>query len=274
MSKNILEKILRHKRAEIVDCRRQLPLPEIKARLKETVITPACDFAAALRRPGEVALIAEVKRRSPSRGTIKGDFDLAQIVSAYREAGADAVSVLTDREFFGGAPEYLAAAREMTGQPLLRKDFIIDEYQVYEARLLGADAVLLLAGILTGGMLGEFIALARSLGMEALVETRTPAEIGRAMEAGASVVGVNNRDLRTFQVDLNTTLELIKYIDNPEIVVVSESGVKTRADVEMLGACGVHAVLVGEALMTAGDPREGVRRLRGVAVRPREVAGA
>jgi indole-3-glycerol phosphate synthase len=207
---------------------------------------------------------------SPSRGIIKADFNLAETVQAYRDAGVAAVSVLTDRQFFGGAPEYLAAARQITSLPLLRKDFIITEYQIYEARLLGADAVLLLAGVLTGTALGGFIGLARSLGMEALVETRTPEEIRRAMEGDALVIGINNRDLRNFRVDLGVTAELIKYIDKPSITVVSESGVKTRADVQRLGACGVNAVLVGEALMASGDLRRSVARLQGVAALPRK----
>lgn len=272
MMANILEKILKYKREEVINRRQRLPQQELIGRLKEVTYSPR-NFAAALKRPGDVALIAEVKRRSPSRGVIREDFNLTETIQAYRESGVDAISILTDGEFFGGAPEYLAAARQATGQPLLRKDFIIDEYQIYESRLLGADAVLLLAGVLTGGALGEFIALARSLGMESLVETRTPEEIDQALEAGAAVVGINNRDLRTFQVDMETTEKLIKYINKPGITVVSESGIRTRADVQMLGACGVHAVLVGEALMVYGDIREGVLQLRGAAP-DRVVAGS
>lgn len=272
MSVDVLEQILKHKREEVEENRRRLPLREIKERLKETA-PPVGNFASALRRPGEVALIAEVKRRSPSRGVIRADFNLADIIEAYREAGADAISILTDEKFFGGSPEFLTAARRMTGQPLLRKDFIVDTYQVYESRLLGADAILLIAGILPGGSLGEFIALARSLGMEALVETRTPEEIKRAVESGARIIGINNRDLHTFQVDLNTTVELVRYIDDPSTIVVSESGIVTREDVQALGASGVDAVLVGETLMASGNLRSTVEKLKGVVKSQRAVAG-
>ncbi|MCG8400395.1 MAG: indole-3-glycerol phosphate synthase TrpC [Firmicutes bacterium] len=271
MKQDILTKIIAHKKTEVEQNQRRLPLAEIKERLTET--PPAGDFAAALCRPGEVALIAEVKRRSPSRGLIRRDFNLAEIVAAYHEGGADAISVLTDSEFFGGAPEFLAAARQITTRPLLRKDFILSRYQVYESRLLGADAVLLIAGVLEDGEMAELIGLSRRLGMEALVETRTPEEISRARAAGAKIIGVNNRDLRNFQVDINTTVQLIEHISDPGVTVVSESGIKSRADVRMLGARGVRAVLVGETLMAAGDLRAGIRRLKGLEAR-RAVTGA
>lgn len=272
---DILTQILQHKREEVAESRRRLPLREIQERLGEAPLAPRAvgrDFAAALKT-GQVALIAEVKRQSPSRGVIKADFDPAAAVRAYQDAGVAAISILTDRRFFGGAPEYLATARRITKLPLLRKDFIITEYQIYEARLLGADAVLLLAGVLTGAMLGEFIDLVHRLGMEALVETRTPGEIRRAIKGGAVVIGINNRDLRTFQVDLEVTAELVKYIDKPGVVVVSESGIKTRADVLRLAACGVDAVLVGEALMASGDLCAGAAALQGVAAFPRDGRG-
>jgi len=271
MENNILERIVAYKKEEVAAAMRRQPLQQIKERLDEA--PPARNFAAALRRPGDVALIAEVKRRSPSRGVIRADFNPAEIVTAYRDAGVDAISVLTDSEFFGGSPDYLATARQITNRPLLRKDFMISDYQVYESRLLGADAILLIAGILPGGELGDLLELARGLGMEALVETHTVEEINRALAAGAQVVGINNRDLRTFQVDLNTTVELMRSIADPGITVVSESGIRTRADVEMLGARGVHAVLVGETLMAGGDLRAGVLYLKGLTTES-VVAGA
>ncbi len=271
MKNDILSRIVAYKKEEVAAVMRKQPLQQIKERLDEA--PPVRNFAAALRRPGDVALIAEVKRRSPSRGVIRADFNPAEIVTAYRDAGADAISVLTDSEFFGGSPEYLAAARRIASRPLLRKDFIIYDYQVYESRLLGADAVLLIAGVLPGGVLGELLELTRSLGMEALVETHTAEEIHRALAAGAQVVGINNRDLWTFQVDLNTTVELMRSIADPGVTVVSESGIRTRADVEMLGACGVHAVLVGETLMAGGDLRAGVLHLKGLTTES-AVAGA
>lgn len=262
MKHDILSKIVAFKKEEVAAARRQLPVQQIKERLDDA--PPARSFTAALRRPGEVTLIAEVKRRSPSRGLIRADFNPAKIVTAYRDAGTDAISVLTDSEFFGGSPDYLAAARQITGQPLLRKDFIINDYQVYQSRMLGADAVLLIAGILPGDALGELIELTRSLGMEALVETRVAEEIERALAVGAKVVGINNRDLRTFQVDLNTTVELMRHINDPGVTVVSESGIRTRSDVELVGERGVHAVLVGETLMAGSDLRAGVRHLKGL----------
>lgn len=268
---DILGQIVAHKKIELAERQHRLPLAEIKSRLAGA--PPPVGFAAALRRPGEVALIAEVKRQSPSRGVIRADFNPREIVTAYRDAGAEAISVLTDNRFFGGAPEYLALARQLTGQPLLRKDFIISAYQVYESRLLGADAVLLIAGILPGAELGKLLELVESLGMEALVETRSAEEIRRARAAGASLIGINNRDLHTFNVDINTTLELIRYITDPGVTVVSESGIKTRADVRRLAAGGVHAVLVGETLMAGGDPGYGVRLLKGLE-ETRAVAGA
>lgn len=262
MTSNILERIVAYKKEEVAAVIRKQPLQQIKERLGAA--PPARNFAVALRRPGDVALIAEVKRRSPSRGLIRADFNLTEIVTAYRDAGVDAISVLTDGEFFGGSPDYLPQAGRIANRPLLRKDFIINDYQVYESRLLGADAILLIAGILPGGALGELLELTRSLGMEALVETHTAEEIDRALAAGAKVVGINNRDLRTFRVDLNTTVELMRSIADPGVTVVSESGIRTRADVEMLGARGVHAVLVGETLMAGDDLRAGVMRLKGL----------
>lgn len=263
MKSNILEKIILHKKTEIAANQRRLPLSEIKVRLQE--LSPLTrSFAESLRRPGVVSLIAEVKRCSPSKGLIKKDFSLEETVRTYRDSRTDAISILTDKKFFGGAPQFLVAARQMTEQPLLRKDFIIDDYQIYESKLLGADAVLLIAGVLDDSELGEFIELARLLGMDVLVETRTPEEIKRAMELGATVIGINNRDLRTFRVDLSTTVEMIRYIDNPQIIVVSESGINTRIDIQTLGACGVGAVLVGESLMTSPDPRALIKEFSGV----------
>ncbi len=273
MIRGFLLEAARQKREEVEFQLGVMPLRELQARLRDASLPPTLGFAAAINRPGEVGLIAEVKRRSPSRGLIRKDFNLAETVRAYREAGAQAVSVLTDKKFFGGAPEFLATARELTGQPLLRKDFIIHEYQVYESRLLGADALLLIAELLPGGALGEFLALARSLGLEALVETRTAGEVERALLAGATIIGINNRNLHTLEVSISTTLELAGLVNKPGITLVSESGIRTRADVEKLGACGVNAVLVGEALMSAGDLRAAVRQFSGVAVR-RAVARA
>lgn len=263
MGSNYLEKILKHKKIEVEESKGRQPLADIKVLVKDAPPTSFGSFSGALKIPGQVAIIAEIKRRSPSRGLIRENFSLPEAVGYYREAGAQALSILTDSHFFGGAPEYLSSARQLTKQPLLRKDFIIDPYQIYQSRLLGADAVLLIASALKGEELPQFIELAHSLGLECLVETRSPEEIDRAMEAGATLIGINNRDLNTFQVDIAVTVELIKNINKPGITVVSESGIKTREDVLKMGACGVDAVLVGEALMGCSDPAEALRRLKG-----------
>ncbi len=257
----ILDRIVADKRQELAAARAAVPLAEMKSRLAEA--SPVRDFAAALR--GErVRLIAEVKRASPSRGLLRPDIDPVGLARAYAGAGAAGISVLTDEKHFGGSLEHLRSVREALpeGPPLLRKDFLFDPYQLYEARCHGADAVLLIAAILDSGLLAELIAVAGSLGMAALVEVHDEPELERALAAGAEVIGINNRDLRTFEVDLATT-ERLRPLVPAERTVVAESGVFSRADVVRLQALGVHAVLVGEALVTAPDPGEKIRELMG-----------
>lgn len=257
----ILDEIVRHKRTELADARRRQPLGEVRARA--LAAPPPRDFRAALSAGREVALIAEIKRSSPSAGLIREDFDPAAIAASYQAGGAAAISVLTDDRFFGGRLEFIAEARADAPTPILRKDFIIDEYQVFEARAAGADAVLLIARILSDQELVEYRALARDLGMAALVEAHDADEAGRAVESGADVIGVNNRDLDTLAVDLATTETLARDIPAGR-VVVSESGISSRRDVERLAACGIHAVLVGEALMKSSDLAAAARELTGV----------
>ena len=224
---------------------------------------PARDFAAALRREG-VSLIAEVKRASPSRGAIRLDVDPVEVARMYADSGADAISVLTEGRQFGGSLEYLADivdALGPEGPPVLRKDFIVDPYQVYEARANGADCVLLIAALLEQPQLIDMLRLSQTLGMHCLVEVHDEAELDRVVDSGAPIIGINNRDLRTLEVNLATFERLRPRIPAGRLVV-GESGIRTREDVERLVACGVDAVLVGEALMTAADIGSKVRELR------------
>ena len=256
---SILHRILETKREEVDARRRATPLAELKARLADT--PPMRGFHRALRStPNPIALIAEIKRASPSKGVIREDFDPLRIAEQYHEAGADALSVLTDEPYFQGKPEYLTQVREQVPLPALRKDFLIDAYQVYESRVLSADAILLIVAALPDrAHLHDLRALAESLGMDALVEVHDEWELETAVESGATLIGVNNRDLRTFEVSLETTLRLLRYL--PEgITRVSESGIETADDVQRLHAAGVDALLVGETLMRAADPVAVVRQ--------------
>jgi len=257
----ILDRIVAHKREELAAAQAATPFAKLKARLADA--PPARPFAAVIRGDS-IRLIAEVKKQSPSRGLLRPDFDPVGLARAYAGAGSAAISVLTDEKHFGGSLEHLSAVREALpeGPPLLRKDFLFDIYQLYEARCHGADAVLLIAAILNPGLLTQLIALARALGMAALVEVHDERELERALMAEAEIIGVNNRDLRTFTVDL-ATAERLRPLVPPEKTVVAESGVHTRADVERLAACGVHAILIGEALVTAPNPAAKIRELMG-----------
>ena len=218
------------------------------------------DFAASIKEP--VSLIAEVKKASPSAGVIKNDFDTVRIALAYERAGAKAVSVLTDKGFFMGDIKYLEDVSSSVKLPVLRKDFIIDEIQVYEARCFGADAVLLIAAVLTDRDINRFSAIARDLSMGVLLEVHDEKELERALGCGARVIGINNRDLRTFKVDIETTISLMPLVpDEQGYVMVSESGIKSPDDVRRLKDSGVNAVLVGEELMRSGDISSRIKEL-------------
>jgi indole-3-glycerol phosphate synthase len=235
-------------------------LDELVARA--AAATPPRPFRAALVESAGMAVIAEVKRRSPSKGPLAPDLDPADLARRYQTGRASALSVLTDAEFFGGSPDDLGRARAACHLPVLRKDFTVSEADVCDARLMGADAVLLIVAALDDDELGRFAALARRLGMAALVEVHTEEELGRALDAGADLVGVNRRDLRTFSVDLALAERLAKRVPD-EVVTVAESGVRDAVDVARLEACGYDAVLVGESLVTDPDPELALRRLRG-----------
>jgi indole-3-glycerol phosphate synthase len=232
---------------------------------------PPRDFAGALRSGAHVSVIAECKRRSPGAGEIRPGLDPAALARSYEAAGAKALSVLTDARYFGGSLADLAEARAATTIPALRKDFTIDPLHVLEARAAGADAVLLIARLLDDGALASLQSLARELGMSVLVEAHDASEVERALDAGAATLGINNRDLATFTTDLDLTLRLLEEV-GPEVVVVSESGIRSRDDVALLATAGVDAVLVGETLLRAPDPGAAAAELARV-VRGRRARG-
>lgn len=243
---SILERIVAAKRAEVATARKRTPEVKLDA------APPVRDFIAALRakRP---AVIAEIKRASPSRGLLRSNFDPAAIAKSYEKGGAACMSVLTDKEFFQGAGEHLSAARAACALPVLRKDFLIDPYQVFESRALGADCVLLIAACLADAEMRELEALSRGVGMAVLVEVHDGEELERALKLETPLVGINNRNLRTFETRLETTLDLLPRVPHDRLVI-TESGILSRADVARLRQRGVKAFLVGEAFMRAADP--------------------
>ncbi len=258
---DILQKILRQKSEEIVTRAERLSLRDLSTRVETA--PPVKPFQAALEsriQSGLVAVIAEIKKASPSKGVLRADFDPVAIAKSYASAGACCLSVLTDRKFFQGSEEFLTSAREASGLPVLRKDFIIDPYQVYEARLIGADCILLIVAALGDASLAELLILARDLGMDVLVEVHDESELERALRVDARLIGINNRDLRSFETRLETTLRLLDQIPNDRLVV-TESGIHTRDDVSLMRSNGVSVFLVGEAFMKADDPGERLRDL-------------
>jgi indole-3-glycerol phosphate synthase len=259
----ILEEILASKRRELADAKRRESADAIAARARACGRTVA-SLRAALARDDGVRVIAEIKRKSPSRGEIRVDFDPVAIARAYTQAGAAAISVLTDAPYFGGSLEVLEAVRAVTALPLLRKDFVIDPYQIDEARVAGADAVLLIVAALRASELAALAKHAASLGLETLVEVHDEAELEIALASGAALVGVNNRDLRTFHTDLAVTERLAPRAAG-RAVVVAESGIFGRADALRLARAGARGYLVGESLMREADVGLALRKLRGIA---------
>ncbi len=253
----ILDRIVEARRESVWKRKRLVPLPVL--RLAVETGAPARDFRAALSSDA-LKIIAEIKKASPSRGVLRQAFEPAALAAALEQAGAAALSVLTEEEFFQGSLGNLRAAREAVKIPALRKDFLFDPWQVWEARSACADSFLLIVAILSGAQLTEMLALGRELGMEALVEVHTREELQRALAAGARIVGVNNRDLRDFSVRLETSLELVESIPE-ECIAVSESGLKSRGDLDRLRAAGFDAFLIGEQLMQAADPGAALRDL-------------
>lgn len=260
---NILQKILEVKRTEVEERKKQVPLKVLQERIAEAhKVRP---FAKAIKRHEKepICLIAELKKASPSKGVFRNDFNAEAILRAYEQSPASALSILTDAPFFQGSLDNLALARQITTKPLLRKDFLVDPYQLYEARVYGADAVLLIVAALEDAKLQDMITLSRELGMDALVEVHTELELEKALKAGATLIGINNRNLQTFEVDLNTTLRLKGFIPD-DCVVVSESGIETREQVKRLEDAGVDAILVGETLVRSDDPISKAKELLGI----------
>lgn len=253
----VLDRILAHKAEELAHRRRKRSLPDVRAAAENAA--PTRGFAAAVKRR-KPAVIAEMKKASPSRGVIREHFDPKTIAASYEAAGAACLSVLTDETFFQGADEHLARAKAAATLPALRKDFVIDEYQVFEARDLGADCILLIAAVLDPEQIASFSGIAGELGLDVLVEVHSERELDGALRSAPTLLGINNRDLRTFDTSLETTLSLLAQV--PEgTTVVTESGIRTREDIRRMRDAGVDAFLVGEAFMRASDPGRQLREL-------------
>ncbi len=257
----ILDRIVRRKREEIAERSAKVSLAQLSD--KASTQAPPRGFVEAMRRKiraGEPAVIAEIKRASPSKGLIRTDWDVPAIARSYEQGGAACLSVLTDIDFFQGADEYLVQARNACRLPAIRKDFIVDDYQVVESRALGADAILLIVAALDDAELAALYATARSLNLDVLVEVHDAKELDRALKLGIDLVGINNRDLHTFDVSLDVTLKLLPRIA-PDVLVVTESGINTKQDVAIMREKHVHAFLVGESFMRAPEPGTKLREL-------------
>ena len=258
---DILNKIVAVKREEVAAALTRKPLADVRFDAESRVLTR--DFVGAMRTKiaaGQAAVIAEIKKASPSKGVLRADFIPADIAQSYAEYGAACLSVLTDQQFFQGSVDYLKQARASCQLPVLRKDFMVDAYQIYESRAMGADAILLIAACLDDAQMKDFEQIARSLDMAVLVEVHDSTELERALKLKTPLIGVNNRNLKTFEVSLDTTLVLMRDVPADRLLVC-ESGIHTRDDVLRMGAAGVNAFLVGEAFMRADEPGEALAAL-------------
>lgn len=258
---SFLTRIVSHKRDELARAQKKLALSTLQ-QMAQTQAPPR-DFRQALMSGKNLAIIAEMKKSSPSAGVLREDFNPAVLAKTYTANGAAALSILTDEKFFGGNLENLQKAQAVCALPILRKDFILTPYQIWEARAFGADAILLIVAMLDRSRLFELLLAVAETGMQALVEVHNETEIDKALLAGANLIGINNRDLRTFEVRLETTERLIKLIPS-SCMRVAESGIKSRRDVERMAACGVDAILVGSHLMRQADPGQALVELTGV----------
>lgn len=264
----ILDTIAEASRRRVAKAMEALPLEELKARIYDGAGVrsfnnrTAFAFERALRKMNGIAFICEVKKASPSKGIIAEDFAYLDIAIEYQKAGADAISVLTEPEFFQGSDKYLTEISDTVRPPVLRKDFTVDEYQIYEAKAIGADAVLLICSLLDTATIKKYLGLCNELGLSALVEAHTEEEVLSAITAGARVIGVNNRNLQTFTVDINNSVQLRRLVPK-EIIFVAESGIQTAEDVAVLKEAGVNAVLIGETLMRSPNKKEQLAYLRG-----------
>lgn len=256
---NILDEIVAHKKKDLEERKATLPLAELEKRMPP--LSERRSFSRSLKKDG-LAIIGEIKKASPSRGVIVPDFDPVDLALEYEEAGVVAISVLTEERYFQGSLGDLLMVRRATSKPLLRKDFLFDEYQLYEARAYGADAILLIVAILEERKMISLLEKAQVLGLDALVEVHSRGEVERALSCGATIIGINNRDLKTFQVDLKTTAELSQFVPQDKILV-SESGINNAEDVRFVREYGVKAILVGESLLRSGDIKGKVKELLG-----------
>jgi len=251
---DVLDKIMQHKKLEVEFERSRLSLADVKAKAKDT---PECrGFAAAImqslaaKRP---AVIAEIKKASPSKGLIRADFDAVRIAESYEKHGASCLSVLTDAEFFQGSADYLRTAREACSLPILRKDFMLDEYQVFEAKAMQADCILLIVAVLEDGLMQDLAGQAQELGLDCLIEVHDELELERGLQLNLPLIGINNRNLKTFETSLSNTVDLLRYMPD-DVVVVTESGIHNSDDIVLMQEHGVNSFLVGEAFMRAADP--------------------
>ncbi len=256
----ILDKIVENKIQEVKNRKIEEPVVVLKEKI-DTSDKPR-DFVSGISKHGKMNLIAEIKKASPSAGVIKEDFSVEKIAEAYKMAKVDAISVLTDKKFFQGEIKYINIVKNIANVPILRKDFIVDEYQIYESRAYKADAILLIVRILERSQLADYLAMAAELGMAALVEVHSEKELEQALYCNAEIIGINNRDLDTLEVDIETSLRIKEEVPEDKIIV-SESGIRTRNDVEELYKYGIHAILVGEILMRSNDIKSEIQKLIG-----------
>jgi indole-3-glycerol phosphate synthase len=256
VQKHFLKTIVQKKLTEVTRAKRKASLQSLRDRALS--VQPARDFLEIFS--AGFACIAEIKKKSPSRGLLSEDFDPEKIARQYEQGGASAISVLTDSEFFGGSLDSLTKVKRAVSLPVLRKDFTVDEYQIYEARIYGADAILLIMEVLNEDEVHRFIEVARDLGMASIVETHQAEGIEKAIDAGASIIGVNNRDLNTFSLDLETSFRLKPFIPDG-VIAISESGIRTSGDLQRLRDIGYHGALIGETLMTVSDREQTLRKL-------------
>jgi indole-3-glycerol phosphate synthase len=254
----ILSRIIEEKKRNIEEAKKTKPLDDLIREAKNIYVKSS--FKKSISRPHHMNLIAEIKKASPSRGILRGDFNPSKIAATYQANGASAISVLTDERFFEGRLEYIKKVKESVSLPVLRKDFIIDEYQVYESVAAGADAILLIADLLAVNELKTFYDLAASLGLDVLMETHNEEDIEKVLTTDAAIIGINNRDLHSFKVDLGTTQKLVRLLP-PNKIKVSESGIRSYEEVMFLKSLGVNAVLIGEAFMEADDIASKMREI-------------
>jgi indole-3-glycerol phosphate synthase len=257
---DVLKEIVQKKKEKILLAKQEIGEDDLKARIES--LAPPCPFIEAINKSRQISLIAEIKKQSPSRGLIRPDFNLGEIARIYQDTGVQAISVLTEEDYFGGNIAYIKEVKNIVSCPILRKDFILEAYQVYESRFWGADAILLIAGLLSKEKLSELMLLADSLGLDCLVEVHDEKELKKVLGLKAPLIGINNRNLHTLDVDSKTTEKLFPLIPKDKVVVV-ESGLKSYQDILFLKILGVSAVLIGEAIMEASDIRKKIEELMG-----------